>query len=92
MLSKQSIHLQKDLYLYLKALDMEQDKEILEILGMVDLYQKYIQVISNVYWEQIACVQIENAKMWYKTRMHSLTGFILPIKRERETKKKMKKT
>lgn len=63
MLSEQTIW-KKNVYVhfigYTKAFDRIGHEALLETLGKLDLYKKDIWIICKLYWEQTACIWIEN--------------------------------
>ena len=64
MLSEGAIEMQKDLYLcfidYTKAFDKVQHEELLGMLGKLDIHGKDLRIFRNLYWEQTACMRIDN--------------------------------
>ena len=64
MLSERAIEMQKDLHLcfidYTKAFDKVQHEELLGMLGKLDIHGKDLRIVRNLYWEQTACMRIDN--------------------------------
>ena len=64
MLSERAIEMQKDLYLcfidYTKTFDKVQHEELLGMLGKLDIHGKDLRIVRNLYWEQTACMRIDN--------------------------------
>ncbi|XP_042870688.1 uncharacterized protein LOC122252328 [Penaeus japonicus] len=64
MLSERAIEMQKDLFMcfidYTKAFDKVQHEELLRLLQGLDLDGKDIRLIRNLYWEQKACMRVDN--------------------------------
>ena len=48
-----------------KAFDRVQHNELHKMLMNLDLYGKDICLISNLYWDQSACIRIENEMSEY---------------------------
>ena len=69
MISERAIEKQRDVYMcfidYTKAFDRVQHDELLKMLMNLDLYGKDIHLIQNLYWEQSACIRIENEMSEY---------------------------
>ena len=69
MISERAIVKQRDDYMYFidytKAFDRVQHDELLKMLMNLDLYEKDIHVIQNLYWDQSACIRIENEMSEY---------------------------
>ena len=45
---------------YTKAFDRVQHDELLKMLMNLELYGRDIHLIQNMYWDQSACIRIEN--------------------------------
>jgi len=64
MLAERAIEMQGDLYLcfidYTKAFDRVQHEKLLQDLIDLDLDGKDLRFIRNLYWEQTACIRVEN--------------------------------
>jgi len=64
MLAERAIEMQGDLYLcfidYTKAFDRVQHEKLLQDLIDLDLDGKDLRFIWNLYWEQTACIRVEN--------------------------------
>ncbi len=64
MLSERGIENQKDVYMcfidYTKAFDKVKHEELLNTLMNLDINRKDIRIIQNVYWDQTACIRIDN--------------------------------
>ena len=64
MLTERAIEKQKDLYMcfidYSKAFDKVQHVKLMEMLESINLDGKDLQLIRNLYWEQTACIRIDN--------------------------------
>ena len=64
MLSERAIKMQKDVFIcfidYTKAFDRVQHKQPMHILNCLDLDGKDIRLIQNLYWEQAACMRVNN--------------------------------
>ena len=56
--------MQKDVFIcfidYAKAFDRVQHKQLMHILNSLDLDGKDIRLIQNLYWEQAACMRVNN--------------------------------
>ena len=64
MISERATEKQRDVYIcfidYTKVFDRVQCDELLKMLMNLDLYGKDICLIQNLYWDQSACIRIEN--------------------------------
>ena len=64
MLSERAIEMQKEVYVcfidYTKAFDKVRHEDLMDILQDLDLDGKDIRLIRNLYWEQTACMRIDN--------------------------------
>ena len=64
ILSERAIEMQRDLYIrfidYTKAFDKVQHEELLKLLQSLDLDGKDTRLIRNLYWDQTACMRVEN--------------------------------
>ncbi|MGX9987587.1 reverse transcriptase domain-containing protein [Soonwooa purpurea] len=64
ILSERAIQVQKKLYLcfidYAKAFDKVRHKGLFELLSSLDIFGKDIRVLKNLYWQQTACIRVEN--------------------------------
>lgn len=53
-----------DVYLrfmdYVKLFDKIRQKDLFELLDKLDLFGKYIRIISNIYREQTPCIGMRN--------------------------------
>ena len=69
MISERAIEKQRDVYKhfidYIKAFDRVQHDELLKMLMNLDLYGKDICLIWNLYWDQSACIRMENEMSEY---------------------------
>ena len=63
MLSERAIQMQKVLYVcfidYVKAFDKVQHQALMKVLDMLDIDGKEIELIKNLYWNQLAAVKID---------------------------------
>lgn len=60
---------------YTHAFDNVWHKNLFELLGKLNLYEKDVRLIHNIYWEQITCMQL-NKYTNLKHRDAFSTGFI----------------
>ena len=65
MLSERSIEMQKDLYVcfvdYVKAFDKIQHRTLIEMLEILDVDGKEIDLIASLYWNQVAAINIDGS-------------------------------
>ena len=61
---ERAMEMQRDLYLcfidYTKAFDKVQHEELSKALQSLGLDGKVIRLIRNLYWEQTACMRVDN--------------------------------
>lgn len=63
MLPERAIQMQKPvLYRLHKGIH---HKDLLELLGHLDIFGNDIRIIQNLYWQQTACIRIENESSRY---------------------------
>ena len=64
MLTERAVEMQKDVYVcfidYTKAFDKERHEELMNMLQDLEIDGKDIRLIRNMYWEQSACMKIDN--------------------------------
>ena len=64
MISERVIEMQKNLYLcfidYAKAFDKVKHEQLINMLDFLDIDDKDLRVVRNLYWEQTAAVKIDN--------------------------------
>lgn len=64
MIKATAARMQKDAHLcfigHIKAFDKAQHKDLFEQLRKLDLFEKDIRIILNIYWEQTTYIWIEN--------------------------------
>lgn len=63
MLSERTIQIEKGVYLwlidYVKAFNKVRQNDLFELLREIDLFEKDISIILNIYWEQTVCIWVE---------------------------------
>ena len=63
ILAERSIQMQKNVYIcflhYIKAFDKVEHKTLIEMLELLDIDGKEIDLIADLYWSQQACVNID---------------------------------
>ena len=76
MISKRAIEKQRDVHMcfieYIKAFDRVRHDELLKMLMNLGLYGKDIHLIWSLYWDQSACIRIENEMSEYTTTKRGL--------------------
>ncbi|XP_069993113.1 uncharacterized protein [Penaeus vannamei] len=96
MLSERAIEMQKDLYVcfidYTKAFDKVQHAELLKMLETLDLDGKDIRLIRNLYWEQTACMRVENQLTESQEKLQDLLDKVVDASRKKEMTNKRKET
>ncbi|GFS21892.1 LINE-1 reverse transcriptase [Elysia marginata] len=69
-LIQRAIEVQKDVYLcfidYTKAFDRVRHDEIMKNLTQIKIDGKDLRVIKNIYWEQMAAMQVEGETSTYQ--------------------------
>ena len=69
MLSERAIEMQRDVYMcfidFTKAFDKVQHEKLFEILNNIDIDGKDLRLIRNLYWEQTACMRVNNETSEY---------------------------
>ena len=69
MISERALEKQRDVNMYFidctKAFDRVQHEELLKMLMNLYFYGKNIHLIWNLYWDQTACIRIENKMSEY---------------------------
>lgn len=64
MLSERAIGMQREVYVcfidYTKAFDKVRHEDLMDILQDLDIDGKDIRLIRNLYWEQTACMRVDN--------------------------------
>ena len=73
MLSERAIEMQRDLFIcfidYEKAFDRVRHEDLIEMLQRIGLDGKDLRLITNLYWEQKAIIEIENNKSnWFEIK------------------------
>jgi len=84
ILAERSIQMQKDVYIcfldYVKAFDKVQHKILIEMLELLDIDGKEIDLIADLYWGQQACVSIdETFSDWFTVEIGLCQGCNLSL-------------
>ena len=82
MLTERAIEMQKDVYMcfidYEKAFDRVRHTDLIEILQRINLDGKDIRLINNLYWSQMAAVNIDNnLTSWIEIKRGVRQGCVL---------------
>ena len=82
MISERAIEVQKNVYMcfidYEKAFDKVRHPELVKILRNLNLDGKDIRLITNLYWDQLAAVNIENnLSSWIEIKRGVRQGCVL---------------
>ena len=82
MLTESSIEMQKDVYMcfidYEKAFDRVRHTDLIDILQRINLDGKDIRLITNLYWSQLAAVNIDNnLTSWIEIKRGVRQGCVL---------------
>ena len=82
MLTERAIEVQRDVYMcfldYEKAFDKVRHTDMIEILQRLNLDGKDIRIITNLYWNQLAAVNIDNKlTSWVEIKRGVRQGCVL---------------